>query len=174
MEPVPNPGIKRKVSKRGRPEGRPSKCAAPVIEAVCRAYAQGLSLEDACRASGLARDAAAEWQKSRPEFSEALKKARAQRQLFLLEQLEHGGAAWTRWAWLLERLCPGTYRLPSVQATQTVQVGSPEFRISVERAEDLTRRSAALESEAESLLNGRPGAAGDGDGTGRNRLQGLR
>jgi hypothetical protein len=170
VDEAPKPTIKRKVSRRGRlGEGRPSKCTPETTRAICRAYAKGLSLEDAARVAGVARDAAFEWSKD-AQFSEALKKARAQRQLFLLEQLEASGQAWTRFAWLLERLDPATYHLQSAQLSQTVNA-SPEFRISVERAEDLTRRSAALEAEAEALLNARQPSPVDG--AARNRLQGL-
>ena len=96
-----------KKSKRGRlGEGRPTKRTPEIVAKIAEAVAIGLTDEEAGLLAGIRHDTMTEWRKD-PEFSGAVKRARAQRLLLRLERIEAGEQGWQGTAWALERL----YRL---------------------------------------------------------------
>ena len=78
------------ISKRGRVgEGRPTKRTPEVVAKIAEAIAKGLTDEEAGLLAGVRHDTMTEWRKD-PEFSEAIKRATAQRLLLRLERIEAG------------------------------------------------------------------------------------
>jgi hypothetical protein len=110
------------VPQQGR--GRPTKMSAEIIGKITTAYGRGLSFEESCRVAGIAPSTGFLW-KEDPDFSEALKNARAQRKLTLLDRLEAADAKvdpWPRWAWLLERTDPASFARPELQLSQQLNI----------------------------------------------------
>lgn len=172
METPRDPSIKRKVSRRGRAgEGRPSKKSQELVNLLADSF-DGLTDLEACAIAGIHRDTLTEWRKD-PEFSGSLKKAEALRLRRRIARIEAGEPGWESVCWILERTLPDRYGRREIGHRVAIACGqgTPEFKISVEQAASLQERSAALEAEAESLLNGRQ--APSANGAAHNRLQGL-
>jgi hypothetical protein len=109
-----NSDMEGKKSKRGRVgEGRPTKRTAEVVAMIAKAVAIGLTDEEAGLLAGVRHDTMTEWRKD-PEFSEAIKRATAQRLLLRLERIEAGKQGWQGTAWALERLQPARFARPEV------------------------------------------------------------
>jgi hypothetical protein len=77
------------------------------------AIAIGLTDEEAGLLAGVRYDTMTEWRKD-PEFSEAIKRATAQRLLLRLERIEAEDQGWQGTAWAVERLHPSRFARPEV------------------------------------------------------------
>ena len=84
-------------------EGRPTKRTPEVVAKIAEAVAIGLTDWEAGLLAGVRHDTMTEWRKD-PEFSEAIKRATAQRLLLRLERIEAGEQGWQGTAWALERI----------------------------------------------------------------------
>lgn len=90
---------------------RPSKYSAELTAKICELLAEGLSTAKVCDLVGINPDTFTEWNKSNPEFSEAIKKAKAENERWHLAQIRTGAREghWQASAWYLERTQPATY-----------------------------------------------------------------
>jgi hypothetical protein len=140
-----NSGPERKRSKRGRlGEGRPAKRTPELVAKIAEAIASGLTDREAGLLAGIRHDTMTEWRKD-PEFSEAIKKAEAQRLKWRLARIESGVLGWQGTAWALERLYPARFARPEIQNQIAVIQGGSAERVMV-----------LPDAEFESLI-GRPG-----------------
>ena len=74
-----------------------------MVAKIAEAIAIGLTDDELSLLAGINPDTMTEWRKD-PEFSEAIKRAGAQRLLMRLERIEAGEQGWQGTAWALERL----------------------------------------------------------------------
>ena len=87
--------------------GRRSKFSPPVVKTICDMISRGLNYSQAAEAAGIHRDTLNEWERKFPDFSDALKKAKAQGIDRRLKRIETAGNKyWQADAWWLERNCP--------------------------------------------------------------------
>lgn len=86
------------------------KYSREMIEKVCKYVSLGLTNEKAARCAGLSEDTFYDWMKKKPEFSEALKKAKNEGEAANLAIIHRAKAkTWQAAAWLLERQNPEEY-----------------------------------------------------------------
>ena len=69
------------------PAGRPTDFKPEYGEVILQAMAEGLSLTAAAAEIGIHRQRVYEWEEKHPEFADAIRLARAKRQLFLERRL---------------------------------------------------------------------------------------
>lgn len=98
--------------------GRPSKMTSAVIEELIECMSLGLSNDEACQAAGISPSTMYGWiQKNDPEtqgFLEDIKKGKARRLKFRLQQIEAGAKNWQSLCWLLERDMPNRFARPEI------------------------------------------------------------
>lgn len=87
--------------------GAKGKKTPLIINALCKAIRLGLPNIRACELVGLSQETFYQWEKSDPEFSEKIKKARSERIEFHLTNIKKAAEKnWTASAWILERTEP--------------------------------------------------------------------
>lgn len=110
MSTQPNPQQQPAKSQRPR-RGRRTKFTPEVVKLVCDMIGRGLNYCQAAEAAGIHRDTLNEWERRKPGFSDALKRAKALGVDRRLKRIERAAAkgAWQADAWWLERNHPETW-----------------------------------------------------------------
>lgn len=90
-----------------RRNGRPTKYSRAVVKKICGMISRGLNYSQAAEAVGIHRDTFNDWANTKLDFSDALKKAKAQGIDRRLKRIEHAAEKgnWQADAWWLERVC---------------------------------------------------------------------
>jgi hypothetical protein len=82
------------------------------VAAICNYIGLGMTQDKAASCAEISNETFHQWKKTKPEFSEALKKAYDLREARHLANINKAAnKTWTASAWLLERLYPNTYAL---------------------------------------------------------------
>jgi hypothetical protein len=91
--------------------GRRTKYTPEVVKLICQMISRGLNYCQAADAAGIHRDTLHEWERQKPAFSDALKRAKASGVDRRLKRIERAAAkgAWQADAWWLERNHPETW-----------------------------------------------------------------
>jgi hypothetical protein len=94
------------------PAGRPSKYSESYLNECIEFMGQGFSLTAFAGEIGVSRDTIYEWEKTIPEFSDAVKKARAKRVGALERQMliSENGPSVTARIFALKNACPDEWR----------------------------------------------------------------
>ena len=112
--------------------------------------ARGLTDEEAAALAGIDPDTLTEWNKV-PEFSGAVKAAKARRMLERMDRIEQGEQGWQGTAWALERLHPKRFARPEVLIQNNVMAAANaqgSEAISPERLAEIQRlRRGALDGQ---------------------------
>lgn len=110
------------------PAGRESECTIDVVDIICDAIADGLTMERAAECAGISVTTIYNWKKrgekgEEPyeEFLQAIKGAEVEAERALLKELRPGQQGWQAKAWLLERRHPERWR-----ATNKLEHTGPE------------------------------------------------
>ena len=92
----------------GRLRGRRTKYNPATVKLICRLVARGLNYHQAADAAGIHRDTLNDWENTKSEFSDALKRAKAEGISRRLERIERAArnGHWQADAWWLERVYP--------------------------------------------------------------------
>lgn len=92
-------------------KGRPSKYSHEVVNRLTQAIALGCTYALACDIAGISEDTFARWRLTKPEFADAIAKARGERALRSMMRIEKSADAgnWHADKWILERLYPEDY-----------------------------------------------------------------
>ncbi len=100
--------------------GRRTKFTPEVVKLICQMIARGLNYCQAADAAGIHRDTLHEWERRKPVFSDALKRAKASGVDRRLKRIEKAAAkgAWQADAWWLERNHPETWGRKSREAAE--------------------------------------------------------
>ena len=81
-----------------------------IVQEIIKNINAGATNKDAAIMSGIAESTFYEWIESKPEFSESIKKAQAQRKAYIVAKiLLHGEQQWQALAWYLERVYPSEF-----------------------------------------------------------------
>lgn len=108
------------------PAGRPTAYTKTMADEIISLMATGLSLTASAADLGVHRDTLYEWEKTNPEFSDAIKLARAKRQSFLEKRLLSAteGPVVTSSIFALKNAAPDDWREKVIQE-QTGEGGGP-------------------------------------------------
>ena len=100
--------VKRgRTNRKPHPGGRPTVVTPEVKKKICRYISQGLPYEQAASRAGISVSVFYAHQSKFPEFSEAIKKAKANFVNTHVQRITRASRkSWTASAWLLERCCP--------------------------------------------------------------------
>lgn len=84
---------------------RPTKYSEPLVKALCQIIEGGTTIKLACDSVGIDVSTYNAWTHDKPEFSEAIKRARAKGAENLLADIKQAGRSgtWQASAWILER-----------------------------------------------------------------------
>jgi len=117
--------------------GRPTKATPERIDTILEGIRAGLTYEVAAKRAGINRSTLAEWRKKGESgddeyfaaFYDGIKKAEAEAEFELLNQIKCAGYSPERWqalAWILERRYPDRYgRIDRLKAELTGRDGDP-------------------------------------------------
>lgn len=122
---------------------RTSKYAPELVEQIIRLVESGVFYIDACYAVGIHKDTFYEWLRSKPDFSDSIKKARARAISIRVARIDRAGREgdWKADAWWLERVARDRFgRNPPPAATRTHIVLGFEPRSAFIRTGDAKRR----------------------------------
>jgi transposase-like protein len=118
---------------------RPSKHTPELQAALVEVFRVGqTSIEAACQYVGIAPSTFYEWMKTKPEFAEAIQKARSEAVLGYLAVIRKAAQSgqWQAAAWWLERVLPAEYGRRSQVEVITIDLVEREIaRLEAELAE---------------------------------------
>jgi len=167
MPTAPQPKGKRRA-------GCPTKRSPEAIARILKIARTGLPLRFAASAGNISLETLREWRERDKEFARTLEAARlesVQRRWNLIRKAAQGTQErpgdWKALAWQLERSFPHEFSRPEVQLNVQNNVAATvinnQFVITVEKSEELERRTLALEAKAEKLFDtdDRPSKNGD-------------
>jgi len=97
---------KRKRENTKRKPGRPTKYTDATVNQILESIHNGNYAVVAARKAGICEDTFYEWIKTKPEFSEAVKKEESVAEEFHVARIIAGEKNWTSSAWWLERKFP--------------------------------------------------------------------
>lgn len=140
--------------------GRPSEYKAAYCKEVRDYMGSGYSLTAFAGKIGVSRDTVYEWEKTKPEFSDAIKRARAGRVNCLENRLLTGEGDVAPTIFALKNACPDEWRKePAVEVTLhnevAVDLSKPPEDWGQKEIEAALRKSGGLEAITGSL-NGHP------------------
>jgi hypothetical protein len=128
--------------------GRPTKYSGGIVEQLCAALADGLSIKSACAVSGIGVTTLAEWRELYPELEERMSEARELARQKALQAIKCAGEKdWRAWAEWLRLAYAADYRgnANKIEVSATANASSG-LTIPQERLHELQeRRKAALE-----------------------------
>lgn len=109
------------------------KYTPEVVEAICVSIRDGCTQKDAALAAGISEETFYEWIKSKPEFSESLKKADGEMVRSAVGCIRKAAESgqWTAAAWLLERRHPQNFGHRTVLSNDAEQGGRLKFTINL-------------------------------------------
>lgn len=104
--------------------GRPPTYSKEIMEKVCEYIRKGLTYEKAGEILGISPKTIQSWQNRYPAFADAIKKARRELEVFLLESITNAGEkSWQARAWMLERNFGYAQPSARVDVKQEIQHG---------------------------------------------------
>lgn len=107
--------MKKKVGAKG-------KYNDEIVQKISGAIALGGTDQDACHIAGINKDTFYEWMNKKPEFSDAIKKAKASQMLSWVDYIRKD-ESWQSKAWLLERIHKDKFaRLDKIEAVNQNKV----------------------------------------------------
>lgn len=110
--------------------GAHPKYSPKVVELICKAVSKGQTYRHACALVGITVGTLCHWRNTKPEFSEALRKADAKFITRNLALIEKGAKRnWFAAAWLLERKFPQDFARREV----IIEPGEPKPELSEEQ-----------------------------------------
>lgn len=139
--------------------GRPPKHTPELIKKLAGCIATGLTDQQAADAVGISHDTLSEWRKADAGFSDAVKRATAERLIQRIERIERGEPGWQGTAWILERTMREQFTPPTVkkQLDHSGQVdGTVTHVVTAEEMENLRvgRRRYKEQVQQALLANG--------------------
>lgn len=100
--------------------GRPSKFTFELLEKLAEAVALGMPDKFACERVGITEETFYEWKKNKPEFSEYINHARAEKMAKRIQRIDVGETGWQGTAWILERRWGEHFARPELQINMSV------------------------------------------------------
>ena len=91
-----------------------------IIREICKHISEGCSNKDAASLVAISEETFYSWQKSKPEFSESIKKAQASRKQHLIRLIfKAAEKQWQAAAWYLERVYPEEFAVKREKTTES-------------------------------------------------------
>jgi len=137
--------------KAARRPGRPSKYSAELVGQICALLRQGHFRVYVAEKLELTTETLRVWERDKPEFSAAIKKAELDRKESLLERIASASSCpaglvdWKAAAWILERMYPKEFSLHNridLQAQAEVKLTNDQIRAELSELEQRERELA--------------------------------